>query len=259
MEWKKVKWLIIALLLAVNIFLGINITVRYTTAINHERQDLESALKLVSEELGFSVNKFEDLPRYLYSFFGVRDLDGETKLAKKLMGDNVQPDDMGGGVFVYSLPTKERLIFRRGGAFEGIIPAPDKDPNEILTDFFNSEKISYANKDALYTFSYDGVDITNASLSFLVSGDYMSVNGILPLAEKWEKSQKSRSRGEMVLALSKAMTDNEMGSLYSVKAVYFLRSEGISDLKLMPAWLAICNEGTIVISIDDKSVLSVEK
>ena len=259
MEWKKVKWLIITLLLAVNIFLGINIAIRYTTSINHEKNDLKTALSLAPRDAGFSMDKFEKLPRYLYSFYGKRDLTAEIKLAKLLMGENSNTEKMGGGVYLYSLVTKERLIFRRGGAIEGIIPSPKKTPESLFNGFFEAEDVTFERKDQVYSFSYDEVEISNASLSYITAGNYMSVTGILPLSQSWEKAEKSRSRSEMVMALSQAVSDNEMGNLISVKVVYFLESNGVSDLRLTPAWLAECDKGNITVSMSDKSVLAVEK
>ena len=259
MEWKKVKWLIIALLLAVNIFLGINIAVRYTTAVTHEKADLLSALTLVDDGLDFTFGQFNDLPRYLYSFFGTRNLEAEESLCEKLMGQGFDSQEMGGGVYLYSLPSMERLIFRRGCALEGIVPAPKEDAATLLADFFDGYKLTFSQNGETFSFSYENTPISNASVSYLVSGDYLSLSGRLPLAEKWEKQEKSRSRSEMVLALAQAMTDNEMGSLVKIQAVYFIESEGISDLNLTPAWHAQCTGGNITVSMMDKSVLSVEK
>lgn len=259
MEWKKVKWLIIALLLAVNIFLGINIAVRYTTAVTHEKADLLSALTLVDANLNFTFGQFNDLPRYLYSFFGTRDLEAEESFGTIFMGQEFDYKMMGGGVYLYSLPTKEKLIFRRGGALEGIIPAPQDDATKVLSDFFDSHNMTFVNDGKEFTFSYENTPISNASVSYLVTGDYLSLNGRIPLAEEWKKQEKSRSRSEMVLALAQAMTDNEMGSLVSVEAVYFIESKGVSDLNLTPAWHAQCTGGNITVSMMDKSVLSVEK
>ena len=153
MEWKKVKWLIIALLLAVNVFLGINIAVRYSTAVTHEKADLLSALTLVDSELDFTFSQFNDLPRYLYSFFGIRNLEAEESLSTKFMGEEFDSQEMGGGVYLYSLPSKERLIFRRGGALEGIVPAPQEDATKLLSDFFSSHKMTLSENDKLFTFS----------------------------------------------------------------------------------------------------------
>ena len=44
MEWKKAKWLIIALLLAVNLFLGLNIAYKYTRALKSEADSLRAAI-----------------------------------------------------------------------------------------------------------------------------------------------------------------------------------------------------------------------
>ena len=122
MEWKKVKWLIIALLLAVNIFLGINIAIRYSAALNHEKQDVRRAISLTEDSLGFKYEHFKDLPRYLYSFVGVRDVSAEEAFALTLLGENGKLEASGGGVYTYTLPTKESFIFRRSGSVEADRP-----------------------------------------------------------------------------------------------------------------------------------------
>ena len=55
MEWKKAKWLIIAMLLAVNIVLGVNIAYRYTRALSAELDSLRAAAEIAPESYGFEV------------------------------------------------------------------------------------------------------------------------------------------------------------------------------------------------------------
>ncbi len=259
MEWKKTKWLIIVLLLAVNIFLGINIALRYSTALNHEKQDLQRAIGLTEESLGFKYEHFKSLPRYLYSFSGVRDIAAEEEFATTFLVESGNVDAIGGGVYTYVLPTKERMIFRRGGSFEGIVPTPAKDPAEVISEVLKKQDFALSSTEQSIALEFEGTLIYNATLEYMVAGTYMSVSGRLPLCDEWEKTEKSRSRGEMTLALAQAMTENNMGNLESVSAVYFIESDGASDLILTPAWAARCSGGKIIISIADKSVLSVEK
>ena len=259
MEWKKVKWLIIALLLAVNIFLGINIAIRYSAALNHEKQDLRRAISLTEDSLGFKYEYFKDLPRYLYSFSGVRDISAEEAFALTLLGENGKLEASGGGVYTYVLPSKERFIFRRSGSVEGIVPAPAEDPAEFISEALKNQDFDIVKAERGIKLEFDGSLIYNAALEYTVAGTYMSVSGRLPLCDEWEKTQKSRSRGEMVLALAQAVTANNMGNLQSVSAVYFIESDNANELRLTPSWVAQCSGGKIVISIADKSVLSVEK
>ena len=259
MEWKKVKWLIIALLLAVNVFLGINIAIKYSSALKYEKQDLQRAVGLADDSLGFKLSHFKNLPRYLYSFYGDRDITAEGIFAVTLLGDKGKLETSGGGVYTYVLPTKERFIFRRGGNLEGIVPLGTEEPGSVIKEAMKKQSFDSVETDNGFTLKYNGTNIYNGGLEYTISGTYVLISGNLPICYKWEKAEKSRSRGEIVLALAQAISDNKVGKLESVSAVYYLQSDGAKGLRLTPAWVAQCSGGKIIISMWDKSVLSVEK
>ncbi|MBR4303813.1 MAG: hypothetical protein IKT81_00640 [Clostridia bacterium] len=256
MEWKKAKWLIIAMLLAVNIVLAVNIAYRYTRALGAELDSLRAAVEIAPESYGFEAALFEQLPRYLYEYTGSRDLPAEAAVASAIVHGECKSTDEGGGVFIYNSPGVERVLFRRGGNITGIVSS---DENIIISDVI----VAAAQKSGLQTlgegdeveFYYDGTPISNAYYSHTVYGEHTSLTGIVPFSTGWARGEKGRSRGEMVLVLKNIIEDHGLGAIKSVKAVYFAESVDSKTHLLTPAWQVECQNGGFTVSIMDKSVL----
>ena len=256
MEWKKAKWLIIAMLLAVNIVLGVNIAYRYTQALGAELDSLRAAAEIAPESYGFEAAMFEQLPRYLYEYTGSRDLPAEAAVAGAIVHGECRSTDEGGGVFIYHSPGVERVLFRRGGSITGIVSS---DENIVISDVI----VASAQKSGLTTagagdevqFSYDGTLISNAYCSSTVYGEHTSLTGIIPLSTGWTRGEKSRSRGEMVLVLKNIIEEHSLGAVKTVKAVYFAESIDSQTHLLTPAWQVECHSGSFTVSIMDKRVL----
>lgn len=256
MEWKKVKWLIIALLLAVNIFLGISIAYKYSRAIRAEIESMQAAVAIVPPSFGFSESKFSHLPRYLYSYTGERNRDIEQDTAQSMMHGKAALTDAGGGVLIYNSPSVERVVFRRGGSIAGIIKTDaDVSIQSCITAAAESSDLETKEIEGTTVFCFDGIIISNAFLTYEVYGEYTSLTATLPLSSDWLRDQKSRSRGEMIIALRNIVEQNGLGELISVEAIYYTEAAGGMVLKLIPAWRAECTNGSITVSLIDKTVL----
>ena len=256
MEWTKAKWLILLMLLAVKIVLGVNLAFRYTQALSAELDSLRAAVQIAPESYQFSAELFEQLPRYLYSYTGSRDIPAEAEVASSIVHGECQSTDEGGGVFIYNSPGVERVLFRRGGSITGIVSS---DENIIISEVM----VAAAHKAGLSTagdgddmqFCYNGTLISNAYYSNTVYGEYTSLMGIIPFSSSWARGEKSRSRGEMVLVLKNIIEEHSLGALDKVSAVYFAESQDSKTHLLTPAWQVQCQNGSFTVSIIDKRVL----
>ena len=255
MEWKKAKWLIIALLLAVNLFLGLNIAYKYTRALKSEADSLRAAIAIAPAGYGFSAEMFESLPRYLYSYTGERDMEAEAAFAAAVFHGESQCTDSGGGVFIYNSPGVERVEYRRGGNVTGIVSSDENvDIPAVIIGAAHASGLTTAGEEET-EFYFDGTLVSNAYYSQTVYGEHTSLTGLVPLSRDWARDQKSRSRGEMVLVLKNVIEAYSLGAVMDAKAVYYAEALGGSTHLLTPAWQVECQNGFVTVSLIDKGVL----
>ena len=114
MEWRKLKNLIILILLVVNGFLLVLVAARSQEAAQYERSALEHTVQVL-ERGGIQVDLSALSPAVGLSPLSVdRDLEQEEKLARALLGEDVQGDRQGGGVYLYRSALGE-VSLRSGG------------------------------------------------------------------------------------------------------------------------------------------------
>ena len=254
MEWKKAKWLIIAFLLAVNLFLAVNIGIKYAHAQKTLKTELSDAVSLARDLPGFSEETFSSLPVYLYSYYSRRGLLAEKALAQALLSTTAEPLDTGGGITLYR-DNDYYLTFRRGGDTEGAL-SPDKADGKTLSRVLKNAGIKNAVRENGISFLYRGLSISNAGLQTKGNDEFYSFSGTIPLSDGWTRKELSLSRGELVLALANYVRELSAGQLKSVSASYLLSSSGAQDLYLTPVITAACEKGVIVISMTDKTLIS---
>lgn len=101
MEWKKLKNLIILILLVVNGFLLVLVGARREEDLRYERTALEQTVQVL-EKNGIEVEL--DAVAGAAGLTGMsveRDLEQEAKLARALLGEEVQGENRGGGLYLY--------------------------------------------------------------------------------------------------------------------------------------------------------------
>ena len=253
MEWKKAKWLIIAVLLAVNVFLAFNIIVKYSQAQKASRGELLDALSLTRELPGFSEETFSSLPVYIYSFTSRRSVSTEQALAQSLLSSPVTPSEAGGGVTIYQ-SGEYRVTFRRGGYTEGFIAAKGGDLKN-LSSVLKRAGIKNTVTDDGVAFSYKGKEILNASLTAKSDGAVFSFSGTVPMSDGWTRSVRSLSRGELILALARHVKENGLGKLLSVTVSYRVTPTGVQDISLIPIMTVECENGGLIMSMTDKTLI----
>lgn len=102
MEWPKLKNIIILILLLLNGFLLVLVGTRYTESVQYERTALELTLVRL-EARGIRVEADRLAPAGdLAPLIVERDPDRELRMAQALLGgEAVQPDNRGGGLYLY--------------------------------------------------------------------------------------------------------------------------------------------------------------
>lgn len=125
MEWSKVKNIIILLLLLVNGFLLVLVVMRREETDQYQASALSQAVQVL-ERGGIQVDRDG-----LGDALGLapqsveRDLDRERALAAALLGEAVEPDNQGGGLYTYRSGRGE-VSLRAGGAVSARMEEADR-------------------------------------------------------------------------------------------------------------------------------------
>lgn len=114
MEWQKLKNIIILILLVVNGFLLVLVVSRNQEDLRYERSALDQTVQVLANS-GIQVDLSAAAPAEGLAPFSVeRDLDRELQLARALLGQEVQGENRGGGLYLYQNGVGE-LSVRAGG------------------------------------------------------------------------------------------------------------------------------------------------
>lgn len=120
MEWSRLKNIIILILLLVNSFLLVLVGVRLGEARKYEQEALAQAIQVL-ERQGIAVDADSlSLAGELPPLTVGRDLERETLLACALLGDGVETDNRGGGLYLYRSSLGEVSI-RPGGELSAVL------------------------------------------------------------------------------------------------------------------------------------------
>ena len=120
MEWHRLKNIIIMILLLLNGFLLVLVVSRRSEAARYDREALERTVEALANR-GIEVD-----PDGLSAADGLlplsldRDLEAEQKLARALLGEAVEADNLGGGLYLYRSGLGEVSI-RAGGELSAVL------------------------------------------------------------------------------------------------------------------------------------------
>ena len=174
-------------------------------------------------------------------------------MAQSLLSSPVTPSEAGGGVTIYQ-SGEYRVTFRRGGYTEGFIAAKGGDLKN-LSSVLKRAGIKNTVTDDGVAFSYKGKEILNASLTAKSDGAVFSFSGTVPISDGWTRSVRSLSRGELILALARHVKENGLGKLLSVTVSYRVTPTGVQDISLIPIMTVECENGGLIMSMTDKTLI----
>lgn len=121
MEWRKLKNLIILILLTVNGFLLVLVGVRREESARYERSALERTVQVL-EKGGIQVDiEAVAAADGLTPMTVERDVEREARLVSALLGEEVQGDNRGGGLYLYRGALGE-VSLRAGGELSADFP-----------------------------------------------------------------------------------------------------------------------------------------
>ncbi len=275
MDWKKAKNLILAMLIAVNVFLlGAYIYTERSGWIAAEQAIADAVAYLNSQNiiLDPDILPRDDLRRDTVLL--VRNYDTESSIAKTLIGGD--EESRSGGIVRFSDESGENnAIWRSGGLFEANFSVVGGDTfsgpatlNPVITHLnnagFTGGTVTDISDGELTQFTlsqqYNSLPIFNSTLTATCARD-----GQVYTAGRWcvGEAQTMSDAGEQELtglliryAQKIEISDVGICKIESVKPGYMAQNLANFGVKLVPAWEIITTSGTGYISAVDGTTLS---
>lgn len=233
MEWSKAKTLLILLMLAVDLYLGVNIYTQLHARAAEEAGMVRDACALLEAQgVAVDADLLLALPGDLRAYTFDRSTAAEQKAAEGLLGACTQTQ-RGGGIYVYEGQAGS-VVFRSGGYMELQWAAgAGGDIGTLLTPRPENSRLEMAGAGESYTLRMDGLPVVGACVSrshddgwtgtWIFSGDPAAGDAAL-------------SRARLILTAGQLMRDNGRQRIDSVACVYVLTAQQSGDLRLTPAW-----------------------
>lgn len=261
MEWNKVKSMLIALLLVVNILLGLNIQAQLSAQRADEEESLHLALSLLADAgAQFDEQLFWNMPRSSAVLLGERSTEREAQLAGTLLGE-ASLNEAGGGVSIYT-SSAGSVTFRSGGLFEAELN-DGTGPEELLGLIVETAAI----KGMDYEMSAEGESVSAQLLldGWTVAGAALTCRstetGALA-SGRWYFGSEPVSEGagvgraEMVVALVRIAQERPL-DITGLQLVY-TQEQLRSGVRLSPAWRIDLGDEQIFLNGNTAQEVSVE-
>ena len=239
MEWNKVKSMLIALLLVVNLLLALNIQTLISSQRANEQESLGLALSLL-EKAGaqFDSQQFRDMPRSTAVLLGERSTEREAQIAGALLGE-ASLNEAGGGVSIYTSAAGS-VVFRSGGLFEAELN-DGTNPADLLEHIVQTVQvrgmgyeISGDQEAVSAQLLLDGWMVAGAVLTCRATEEGAAASGRWYFGGEPVSEGAGVSRAEMVVALTRIAYERPLNIL-NVQLVY-AQEQLRSGVRLSPAW-----------------------
>lgn len=250
METYRLKNIVILILLLLNLFLlGLLMNFRYQQ--RHTAQELEQQLVQLFDSHGISLPQDLDADAPSLTPMGVsRSLSDEAAIAAYLLGEDVEVEDQGGGIYTYT-GEMGTVQFRGSGAFDYAPGDQDiSDPQTFLDGFleaFGYRALSSGYSTNNGTFSavrqVEGCDVYNCTVSFRFSGQQLVsvVGSWVSTAETTPLPQPSYTAADALSQFLEYRSESGVvcNSVVSVQPAYALQSSTPSTLQLSAKWQVV--------------------
>ncbi len=257
MEWHRVKTVIIMILLVLNGFLLVLVGTRRTESLRYEQSALDGTIQVLSEygiELSSDVITTREGCQVGMT---ERSVAAEANIASILLGEVVEGENRGGGLYTYSTQLGE-LNFRTGGELSAqLADVPDwqtDDPERHSDALMGTLKIEYrhirseisdGSGEVLYVQLLDGAPLFSCQMVFTYeSGKLVSMSGtLLATGEPQMESSDVLSLPTVLMRfLDDVLTSGDVCSaILKVEPGYLISQSFTSTIKLSPTWYISTN------------------
>jgi len=233
MEWSKAKSLLILLMLAVNLYLGINIYTQVHDEISQEKEMILDACAILRQrDIEIDEGLLLSLPSVLQSRTWVRDPAAEQHAAMRLLGE-CSEERPGGGIYVYT-GQGGSVIFRSGGYVE-VQPAEvggAPDLSAFLRPLDEEGSLTMHEAEGGYVLRLDGCDITGAQV---LRGEGTAWSGTWIFAAEARPGDRSLPLAKLILTAGHLLESRGIHEVTDVRCVYTLTALQSGDIRLVPA------------------------
>lgn len=256
MEWRRLKNIIILILLLVNCFLLVLVGTRYTASVQYERAALERTVEVLAAQ-GIQVDPDSLTPADgLPPLTVERDLAREEALARALLGEAVDAESRGGGLYLYRGATGE-VSLRAGGELSAALAdsdywqtdRPEAHAAALLRRMgVEAEPISPSGAGEAVRFRqlWNGVPIYSCEVEFVYEdGLLRSIRGTLLTAGQAEQEEGTAlTLPTALLRFLDGVTDtgDVCSSIQSMRAGYRAAAQPLTGgTRLTAVWLVSSN------------------
>ncbi len=250
MEWSKVKIILIALLVGVNLLLAGNITLSVISFNRAEAKAVEAAVRVLeSSGIAGSEDVFASMPRSMTAYSFTRDHEYEDSVAGLILGEYSKTMP-GGGVASYSKDI-DTVIFRSGGNISLSLwidsDQQAMDYARILAKSAAADMLAVKEDDGRYTIQAGGFEVKNLGLDYrdLLHG---SVSTGWIFADVGREEEVSLSRAKLILALADVLTSYKGVQIISASPCYLAQTTQQGDVRLVPVWEIEYGRDTVFVS-----------
>ncbi len=254
MEWKNLRKWMILMLLAVDLFLAGNLLWQMYEQRQGERTALLDAAQVAQRRgILLDTESLLRLPVSPESFSAQRSTTLEQQAAATLLGEELRPEEPGGGVSIYR-GEQGRLSFRRGGALELELAWQGSAPEDwaaLLAPAglsMEDVQLTVDGEGITLTQRQQGAVIVNSRLTCTMAGDTALVRGRWLLSRELTASRESLSRAQLVLDLCDLLEERGLSAADGLEFGYSLQSGDTQSLLLEPVWIVTCGTEQLLLS-----------
>lgn len=254
MEWKNIRKWMLLMLLTVDLFLAGNLLWQVYEQRQGERTALLDAAQVAQRRgIVLETEALLQLPVSPESFSAQRSTALEQQAAAALLGEELRPEEPGGGISIYR-GERGRLSFRRGGALELELawqgPVPEDWAALLAPAGFSMEdvQLTAGGETVILNQRQQGAVIVNSRLVCTTADGTVQVRGRWLLSRELTASRESLSRAQLVLDLCDLLEERGLSAPDGLEFGYSLQSGDTQSLLLEPVWIVTCGAEQLLLS-----------
>lgn len=257
MEWHRVKNIVLAILVIVNAMLLMLVWNQKAETLRYEQSALTGVIQVLAEN-GIEMDIQAVTNRESREAGSAeRSIDTEAKIAAALLGESVQGENRGGGLYTYSSPMGE-LSFRSGGAMSAVLANvpewADSDPESHGASLLGRmglevscvrSELSNGSGTVTYVQRFNGVQVFSSQIDLIYEGGNLrSISGTLLAVE--ETQADTGSVLTLPTALMRFLEEIEesgdvCSSIVEVEPGYLVSHSFSNAIQLRPTWYILTN------------------
>ncbi len=274
MQWDKVKNVLIAILLAVNLFLMINLGIKLWQMYRRS-DELESNLRTLVSSSGMELAADFSLPEdiTLPELSLDRSRADEEAVAAAMLGDGADHTEQEDGTVRFE-SDKGMLEWQADGAVQGTCTLTENPPSteaeameqarSLLSQWgFQAEKPSWTAEGTVVTLTgvVAGLPVHNRRLTL----DFSAGDGSVAFSGLWSFGTPYTTANGISITCSAAdallqfaADGNTAGTIQSMRVGYCMQTDSSRRIRLTPAWKITTDSGEYLVDCDKKTIIDQE-